>query len=226
MLNGLKMELARRHINTDGFKDRIVKVAIQGLRKLLGRINVVQPKKFRAKCTSAILLKCLPHWRTTTVGQRNAKRAAIIALSGTFRLGELCATRHNEGVVPLRKHISRLSNNRRSIHLWKSKADKWYLGTNKIINPSALNRQLCAVSAIDLVIFESHIDKKPNKAFLVNELNEPISAALVMTELRFALTAANLPSVTDAVSSGSNEKQIKKMGPWRTDAWRTYAKDD
>ena len=239
MLDGVKMRLAQHYVPTDNFDDRIVKKCLQGLKVLTGKAQLLKkmskPVTTKSFCTPDVLLQCLPHWRDTTTTQKNSKFAAIVALAGTFRLGELCGTVHNLNVTPKRKDLTRPTMDSRRLD-YICKTDKWFNGQHKILLRNKAKPSLCGVSAIDMCILGSHACRIGSRPLFCNDDGTPLSVKSVMFEFHRSMRLAGLStqgftskcfrrgSVKNATADGASEKEIKKLGPWKSNAWKCYLK--
>ncbi len=166
--------------------------------------------------------------------QRNSLRAAIVALVGTFRLGELCGTDHNKNVIPTRSQFTRPENDVRMIE-YVCKTDTWFDGQEKLLHRNVAMPKLCPVKAIDSCILESHTNRSGSKPFFCNDDGSALTVKSVMFELHWSMKLAGIStigftskcfrrgSVRNALANGASEEQIKQSGPWKSKAWKHYS---
>lgn len=238
MLEGVKAGMELKTISTQSFYDRKFKRVIIGLRRTVNVSKDKKKKSYRAFCEPSLLHSILPYFRTTTVAQRNARRAAVVASAGANRLGELVATKHNRGNVPLDEDVRIEGKNKVSIFLQTSKPDRMHKGTSKKI--SDLSTPLSVVTAI----LESREEKytKPPKGtpFFCDKKRRALTADDVMAELHLALKAAGHStngfttkcfrrgSARSLKRKGGSKKDIRKLGGWSaySNQYKTYLEED
>ena len=230
--NGVKHHMVANNMDTNAWRHPRVQKVITGLQKLIGEqeteTKLAKPEP--QTCTPSLLKHLDKHFRTNynTMAQRNAKRGAAIAAVAAFRLGELTATKHNKGKVPLFKHV-KLDNS--TIFLPFSKADKYNRGTIKKV---PINSDISARNAMQECVDECHRDKRSNKPFLCDDTGAPLTAEHIMIELKFALQQAGIDSAnfttkcfrrggaSDLKKKGASAKQIRELGNWKTNQFKRY----
>jgi hypothetical protein len=235
MVDGVKATLEKKDISTKAFYSKKFQRVITGLRKTIGKLAPPKKSKSRATCTPELLKTLLPHFRRKTIAQRNARRAATVAAVAAFRLGELVETRHNKGKVPLSKHVITTTKSTAIFLPW-SKTDLYHKGVTQKIPPDP--QPVSATQAITECANEVYSDKSENKPFFCDANRKALTDVFVMGELHAALLNAGKSTTgfttkcfrrgaaKSLKQKGGNEKQIKKLGRWKSNAYKTYLEED
>ena len=237
-INGLKREMARRYICTKVWDKDAVKTVLQGLRNSISQFDLPPTRAYRASCTPKLLQASLPLWRMETSTQRVTKSMSILCVDQLLRLGEIAKTQNNQGRVPLRRDLH-YNNRSDSFFLRiKTKTDKWDRKTKLEIIRNLKSKDLCAVAALKVVLSDCHKDNQPDKPLFCNALGNAISDKDVMHELHFALARSKVDSkgfntkafrrggALEALQKGASSDEIKKLGRWSSDSFKTYIQID
>jgi hypothetical protein len=238
MIDGVKANMELNNIDTQSFYHNKFKRVKIGLQRSINVSKDKKKKTYRAFCEPSLLQSLLPHFRTKTVAQRNAMRVAIVASAGASRMGELTATKHNAGVVPLDEHVKVVNENKISIFLQRSKTDKVHKGSVKKI--SDLLVPFSVVKAVNECRQESYKAVAQGKPFFCDEHRRALTADSVMEELHLALKSAGHStrgfgtkcfrrgSTKSLKRKGGSKKDIRKLGSWSTysNCYKTYIQSD
>lgn len=238
MIEGVKAEMELKTISTQSFYHGKFKRVIVGLRRTINVNKDKKKKSYRAFCEPSLLHSILPYFRTNTVAQRNAKRTAIIASAGAHRLGELVATKHNRGNVPLEEDIKVVDRNRVSVFLQRSKPDRVHKGTLKKV--SDLLTPFSVVRAVQECRAEKYANPPQGTPFFCNERRQALTDDAVMKELHLALKAAGHStkgfttkcfrrgSARSMKKKGGSKQDIRKLGGWSqySNCYKTYIESD
>ena len=236
-INGLKREMASRFMDCSVWERSDVLQVIQGLHKTIGRHKLLPQKKFRGACTNKILKRLLPFWRRETLSQRNILRLAIVSFDKALRLGEVAKTQHNKGKVPKLEDLKVVDKNYVKLSI-KTKTDTWFDRTVLEIRRNMNYAQLCAVKAIRECVEECHQGGDSNKPLFCDEKGDSLTDKAIIVELHHALEQSGISKTgfrtkvfrrgrtQDVVRTGAEEEEIKLIGRWASNCWKTYAEED
>jgi hypothetical protein len=238
MLEGVKAEMELKTISTQSFYHGKFKRVIIGLRRTINVSKNKKKKAYRAFCEPSLLHSILPYFRVKTVAQRNAKRTAIVASAGAHRLGELVATKHNKGIVPLEEDVKVIDKNTVSVFLQRSKPDRVHKGTLKKV--SDLLAPFSVVNAVQECRAERYTKHPQGTPFFCDENRQALTHNAVMEELHLALKSAGHStkgfgtkcfrrgSARSMKKKGGSKRDIRKLGGWSqySNCYKTYLQSD
>ena len=183
--------------------------------------------------TRDLLLQAAVFMPTATLKDKNIIRLGYAATGGLNRLGELAATHHNRGKVPVAADYGSRPKGLRTLFLARSKTDTLFRGTT-VMYP-ADGSPTSPGDALNDCYYDSHfLDFNPNRPFFCDDFGAPILAADVVAAFRKGLCAAGIPTggvlghsfrrggALDLYNAGVSPERICIAGRWTSNCWKIY----